>query len=285
MMFRRIIQIILCCLLYVPLQAIPSSWVGSDSLFHQPGLNSPSARTASVIESALQHYSTPGTAVRILPHAGENRTLPFLLALALLFIVALLKLVYARYFHNLMGIFTSFQISKRQMREQLDMDARASVWFTLLFFLSLAFVLFQIIPAGQIHPWLQHPLKGYLFCLLLSVLVWSLRFLLLWLFAWIFDGRDEVKPYIFSTRLSNEFLGMVWTPICLILICGPEPFKKPFIMLALFCGLAILLFNYITNLKRLRNMFGASFVHFLLYLCAFEILPVAVLVKMFRYGF
>ena len=56
-------------------------------------------------------------------------------------------------------------------------------------------------------------------------------------------------------------------------------------MLALFCGLAILLFNYITNLKRLRNMFGASFVHFLLYLCAFEILPVAVLVKMFRYGF
>lgn len=218
---------------------------------------------------------------RVTPRPASNKTYIFLLALFLLFIYAILKGSFGRYYDNLLGIFTSVQGSKRQIKEQLENDKLASIFFNLLFFMGLGYLLFEFIGTHWGGKFFMTPMV-YLYCFLASMSAVLLRSGLIYLLGWIFDSQKYAVQYLFSARLTNEFLGILLFPTCLLILVSSSYLHSSLIWISATLCLALFLLNYLRQFSLLRNLFRASFLHFLLYLCAFEILPVLLLIKWLR---
>lgn len=210
---------------------------------------------------------------------SENRTRAFLFALGLLFSFAILKLAFNRYFSNLWMVFTTLHTSKRHMKEQLENDNRASIWFYILFCATLAFLLFSLLQSKSVLSFTKQAYVQYLICFIAVFILVMARAILLSLLSWIYESSGSVKAYLFSNKLTYEFIGVILFPICVLLIVGTQSMQKPLWWLAvILCGF-LMLYDYVRNFSILRNLFRGNFIHFLLYLCAFEILPVLILIR------
>ena len=100
-----------------------------------------------------------------------------------------------------------------------------------------------------------------------------------------FPISREVSLYGFTIQTFNLFLGLLLIPFNLIIAFGPENIARPLIYVSLVViGLLLLLRSFRSVLIASRWV-SSSLFHFLLYLCAFEILPILLLIKVIgRFG-
>ncbi|MBK7764183.1 MAG: DUF4271 domain-containing protein [Bacteroidetes bacterium] len=209
----------------------------------------------------------------------QNKTTAFFFTMGLLFCFAILKLAFSRYFSNLWMVFTTLHTSKRHMKEQLDNDQRASLWFFLVFCASLGFLLFKFLSNKPVFHFNQQVYLQYLICVAAIVILVKARAALLSLLAWIYEAGNWAQTYLFSNKLTHEFIGVLLFPLCILLITGPQNIQTPVLWFAIIlCG-TLMLYDYVRNFSILRNLFRGNFVHFLLYLCAFEILPILIIIR------
>ena len=121
---------------------------------------------------------------------------------------------------------------------------------------------------------------GWVFLICLGVaLAFLFKHILLFFIQSVFPIGKEIKLYSFSIMVFSIILGIVLLPINILAAFATEGLIK----IAIWGGLgAILAFYLFRSLRGLsigsRYIMSHSF-HFLLYLCAVEILPVVVLLK------
>ncbi len=216
------------------------------------------------------------------PRMAENKTTVFLLSLLLLFMFSLVRNIFPRYFANLFQLFTGFSSSKRHITDQLQNDNRASLWFYILFYVSAGFIVYQFVVGMSGIRFYPQWYINYLICVGFVLLLLSFRTGMIRLTGWIFKRSDYVEMYLFNTKLVNEFLGVVLFPLGILILISSGKIQHSLMILAGILCLLLFLYGYVRNIPVLRNLFRISFVHFLLYLCAFEVLPVLILIKMIR---
>jgi hypothetical protein len=210
----------------------------------------------------------------------NNKTGTFFLALAFLFILSLLKHGFPSYFNNLFSIFTTIGTSKRHMKEQLENDSRASVGFYILYIISLSFVVFTALETYS-DTFKAHPKYIiYLVSLVCVISLLGVKSLLIKIVAWIFQQQEAEKQYSFNSTLVNEFAGMLLFPICILMLLLTGKTKLVLLIIALIVLSILIIYKYLKNIKILNNLLRLNFIHFLLYLCAFELLPTLVLTKL-----
>ncbi len=213
---------------------------------------------------------------------GDNKTGRFFLALAFLFLLAIVKQLFPKYVNNLFAVFTEFTVSKRQMKEQLENDTRASLGFYMLYVISLGFVIYTAIVA---YTNLEFQFsKLYLFLGSLGGIFLILLFKtgITQLLSWIFEKQEIVQQYLFNNTIVNEFAGMILFPICILLLIASPKIGTFLLLMSLGILIILLIYKYIRNFRTINNLLRLDFVHFLLYLCAFEILPLLVLFKLIK---
>ena len=109
--------------------------------------------------------------------------------------------------------------------------------------------------------------------------VYLVRHLFLSIVSKSFPIEKEVSLYGFTIQSFNLFIGILLIPMNLIIAFGPENIAVPLIYVTLvIIGLLILLRSFRGLLISSRWISGNLF-HFFLYLCAFEILPILLLIK------
>ncbi|GBL36237.1 hypothetical protein EMGBS15_18320 [Filimonas sp.] len=211
-----------------------------------------------------------------------NKTGVFLFAILLSFLFSLVRLIFPRYFLNLFQLFTGLSSSKRHIKDQLESDNRASLWYYILFFISTGFIVYQfvaVLSGMRFHP---HWFVNYLVCTIMVLALLGFRTGMIRLTGWIFKRSDYVQIYLLNTKLANEFLGLILFPLCILILISSGKIQHNLLTLSGVLCILLFLYNYLRNIPVLRNLFRISFVHFLLYLCAFEVLPVLILIKMIR---
>lgn len=114
----------------------------------------------------------------------------------------------------------------------------------------------------------------------LSILgIYLIRHLFLKLIGGSFPIQKEVSLYGFTIQSFNLFIGIMLIPMNLIIAFGPEKTAIPFIYISvIILGVLYLLRSFRGILISSRNI-SSNFFHFFLYLCAFEILPILLLIK------
>ena len=180
--------------------------------------------------------------------------------------------------HNLFAVFFRLSLKQKQMREQLLQSPLPSLLLNLLFFFSgglyITFLLlhFNLLPG--ISFWLL-----FLYCTAGLSVLYLVKLLVLTLSGWVFNMRTAMDTYSFIIFLVNKLLGICLLPL-LLFIAFSQPVVVSVVIVLSWCLIFLLFFyRYITAFNAVRKEIKVSRIHFFLYLCAFEIIPLLLIYK------
>jgi hypothetical protein len=218
---------------------------------------------------------------RIMPHEFKDKSFDFLALLLLITFIGVFRMANPSYFRNLFRAFRNPTLSTRQLKEQLRQDSPASLTMDLIFCISLGLYLYYAIT--HIHS--QRILNDYpvvviiLALILLLIVVYMVRFMFLKFTGWVFNIAEITDNYTFNVFLINKILGIAIIPFTIILAFG----EGQWVQASLFLSFLLIAILFLNRYLRSGVVFGYfikfSKFHFFMYLCASELLPLAVLMK------
>lgn len=202
----------------------------------------------------------------------------FYLLCGILFFVGVVFRTSPRYFNNLFGLLFRSGFRQKSIRDQLVQNKLTSLGLNLLFFLAGGMFIYLFVRGKGVltlSPWYVD--VGLCFSFL--VVIYVLKFFCIKAGGWIFSSRELAGQYVFIIFFVNKIAGLFLLPIIMVLWLG-NPLLYPFFstLSLLMLGLLVL-YRYYMILPLVRTKSGISAFHFFLYLCAFEILPIVLLVK------
>ncbi len=219
---------------------------------------------------------------RIKLHPFRDRSSDFLMILVLIAFIGIFRLANPSYMRNLFRAFRNPTLSTRQLKEQLRQDSAASLTMDLIFCISMGLYLYFTL--NHIHNKniiLEYPtiiiLLGFM---LLFVVIYVVRFLFLKFTGWVFNISEITDNYTFNVFLINKILGLSLIPFTIILAFG----QGQWVQASLFLSFLVIAILFLNRYLRSGVVFGYfikfSKFHFFMYLCASELLPLAVLMKL-----
>jgi len=97
--------------------------------------------------------------------------------------------------------------------------------------------------------------------------------------GWALRLEGVTNQYIFNVFLINKIIGVILLPFIMLLAFGNPALAQPVIIVS-FIAVGILLINrYTRSWQVFGSFFQYSKFHFFTYLCASELLPLALLMK------
>ncbi len=209
----------------------------------------------------------PGTPRFSDPLGSEWVTAMLLLVVVLL---AYTNVASPKKWRLLWGAFFTLRLGRQVMREDIDLQDRTLIG--LLFAGLLVVSLF----AYQATVLLGVPGTGLVvFARLLAGVVGVMvgQFLLLWLVGVLFRGDGGLQEYLYTLVLITVMLGMVLLPVALLM--AYQPGMRPYLLpVGLLLMVAMVLYRWVRAVV-IGVGEGVPPRHVFLYLCAAEMLPVA----------
>ncbi len=201
----------------------------------------------------------------------------FYLLVGVVFLLAFIRVSFSKYFRNLFLLFFQTSLRQKQTRDQLLQDNLASLLTNLLFIVSAGLYITLLI---QYKHWIQAPFwwlaAGSAGVLLLTYLV---KYLFLLFSGWVFNTREAAGSYVFVVFLVNKVLGVMLIPFLLVLAFSDTLVIE--VSTTICAGLVgiLLLYRYWVSYTAVRNKLKVNPLHFFLYLCAVELLPLILIYK------
>ena len=112
-----------------------------------------------------------------------------------------------------------------------------------------------------------------------ALFVYLTRHLVMRILARIFPVTKEVNHYNFNIIVFNIIVGLFLIPINLFLAFGPEVLFTPLLYGTLFILIGLYIFRQLRGTLIVSHLILQNIFLFFVYLCAVEILPLAVLLK------
>ncbi len=226
----------------------------------------------------LKVKETPYGTSKIRP--WQNKTSDFYTLLGLVLFLGVIRLIDPRYFTGLWDAYLNTGSGSKTQRDKLEQSTLPNILMNVFFvfaFGSYVFYLFRSLsPGGQTAP---------AYAMLLPVwaggvaLVYITKYLIIRFSGWAFDIEGVTDTYLFNVFLINKLLAIALIPFTVILAFQNTAWASVATVLSFILILALFISRYVKSWKVLGSFFHYSKFHFFTYLCASEIMPLAVLTK------
>ncbi|KAA5537239.1 DUF4271 domain-containing protein [Taibaiella lutea] len=221
------------------------------------------------------------------PHKTTDRSFDFLIILLLITAIAVFRFSNPTYFKNLFRAFRNQTLSARQLKDQISQNSAAGLAMDLVFCISMALYLYYAIAHLQHNNFISRYSDGIILLaiVLLFSAVYVIRYLFLKFTGWVFNISEITDNYTFNVFLINKIMGILIIPFTIVLAFG----QGAWVQAALFLSLVFIVILFLNRYLRSGVVFGYfikfSKFHFFMYLCASELLPLAVLMKVIKQCF
>jgi hypothetical protein len=221
------------------------------------------------------------------PHKTTDRSFDFLIILLLITAIAVFRFSNPTYFKNLFRAFRNQTLSARQLKDQISQNSAAGLAMDLVFCISMALYLYYAITHLQHNNFISRYSNGIILLdiVLLFSGVYVIRYLFLKFTGWVFNISEITDNYTFNVFLINKIMGILIIPFTIVLAFG----QGPWVQVTLFLSLVFIAILFLNRYLRSGVVFGYfikfSKFHFFMYLCASELLPLAVLMKVIKQCF
>lgn len=208
----------------------------------------------------------------------QSKDALFYTVIFLVFILGFIKNVFPKYFQNLFRLFFQTSLRQKQTKDQLEQDGQASLLINLFFLLSAGLFITLMI---QQYQWVDLPYwKLYAYATAVLAIIYLGKYLFVSFAGWVFNNSQSASSYLFLVAVVNRIMGVVLLPLTVIMAFAEAPIA--IIALTISFGVVTLLFfyRYIVSFGLLRSELQVNPFHFFLYLCAVEILPMALIYKL-----
>jgi hypothetical protein len=215
----------------------------------------------------------------------EGKELLFYSLIGILLLFAFLKTIFAKYVYDLFRLFFRRTLKQRQITEQLSQTPLPSLVFNVFFIftagLYLAFVLQHYGMQLKENFWMLT-----VYCSAGLGAIYILKFLSLKFTGWVLNLSAATDSYIFIVFIINKVIGIFLLPFLVLLAFTDDGIYQVAVILSL-CGIGCLFFyRFILTYSAVHNQLKVKPFHFLVYLVAFEIVPLLLIYKLlFRFLF
>lgn len=219
----------------------------------------------------------PGIYMIIDYRKAQSKDELFYLIAGVIFMLAFIKTAFPKYFKNLFLLFFQTSLRQKQTRDQLLQDNLASLLTNLLFIITASLYITLLV---EYRHWVQYAFwwlaAGSALLLLLTYLV---KYLFLLFAGWVFNTKEATSSYTFVVFMVNKVLGVILVPFLLVLAFAANTIIE--VSVTLSAGLLILLvaYRYWVSFTAIQHKLKVNALHFLLYLCAVELLPLVLIYK------
>jgi hypothetical protein len=213
------------------------------------------------------------------PFVPKDKDDAFYILGGMLLLLGIIRMAFSKYFADLIRLFTKTTIQQKSLREQLLQNRLASLLMNLFFFISAGAFLFQV---ASYKSWL--PVNGVwwqqlLMCVGLISSVYLVKYIGTAISGWLFGFKELAESYNFMVFLVNKVVGILLLPATIALALGAPDLQAIFLVASLFGVGFLFLYRYVLAVPLLRQHVRILPIHFFLYLCAFEIIPVLIVYK------
>ena len=210
---------------------------------------------------------------------GSGQDWEFWLSLFLLAFLAVIRFGYPKDFDELNQAFSNWGINQQLIRDLGVGIPFGTVLLNIFSSLVISFYVFLLLQQFKIvqiePPWLM---MIFSFTCVEAALL--LRYIVLKAAEIIFPFKKELKLYNFYEIEINRVLGICLFPL-MLLIAFSNPLLNSIALYTSFAVVAaMLLIRYIKGFNIGISYFGSHVIHFLLYLCALEIAPVLIIIRL-----
>ncbi|MEI8279916.1 MAG: DUF4271 domain-containing protein [Bacteroidota bacterium] len=219
------------------------------------------------------------------PHLMNDKTADFYLLLFLCLMLGLIRLSDFRYFQSLWRAFWNPSLSSRQLKDQMESSSLSNLLMNIFFTMSGGAYIFYVV--GLLVPQRHGSIPPSLLIIMLvlgMMLIYLTKFAMIKFSGWAFKVEGITESYLFNMFLINKIIGIVLLPFIILFAFADAAYTGPIIIVS-FIAIGILVVNrYTRSWKVFGSFFQYSKFHFFTYLCASELLPLAVLMKLFVQG-
>ena len=198
---------------------------------------------------------------------------------ALLLFFALAKNTFSRYLDDLFRVFFRTTLKQRQTREQLMSAPLPSLLFNILYALSAALFITLLLRHFRLGDdynfWIL-----YAYSIAGLIIIYTVKFLALKLFGWILGVVEATNTYIFIVFTTNKIIGILLLPFIVGLAFTDKTFYEVVFSLSLCLVAALFVYRFYLSFVSVRKQLTINFFHFLLYILAFEIIPLLLINKL-----
>lgn len=196
-----------------------------------------------------------------------------------LFTFSWLKLVYEKFIVQIVGAMVNYQVSLRLFRERNVLFKNISLGLNFTFALNCGLFIFYVVDLFRMEQVLPYKFLSMLVYTLGIALIYSIKSGVCKFLGYVFLVKDEFDEYIHNVRVYNKNIGLFLFPVIIVypFIIGPA---KPYVIYAGFLIIGTLILLRIHRGFQIIMKKGVSIFYLILYLCAIEILPVLLLIKL-----
>ena len=110
--------------------------------------------------------------------------------------------------------------------------------------------------------------------------IYFIRHISLYLLGIVFPVSKQTGLYSFTIMVFNHFIGILLIPINLFLALGPLEYRYYILVFSIFLLVSLYLMRTFRGIFIVSEYFIDRFFQIIIYLCAFEIIPILILWKM-----
>jgi hypothetical protein len=208
--------------------------------------------------------------------ASEWMVFVFLLGF---FLLAWVRNEYPRRYARLLKSFVSKQSMFQVMREELVYSHRASIALTIVFVFSSSLFL-TLLGMYVGYSWEFSVEKHHQFFIWVAFIlsIYTIRWVISGMTALLIGDTNYIKTHLFLISTNNKVIGLVLLPISLFSAYLSIGTGRIIIFIGLFLWALIFIYRILKEIVLARG-FKIPLLYFILYLCAFEISPILIGLK------
>lgn len=237
------------------------------------------AAAAVFIKSHPQFRAAePSLRLRELERRPPEKEWIFYLIVGLLLFLSLVRLAFPKYVNDMFRVFFNTSMRQKQLRDQLIQEPLPSIFLNLFFVVSGGLYLFLILSptalAATYHTWTL--LGG---CMALIASVYIVKFIVLYSLGWVFGKRDAAEAYLFVVFMVNKIAGMVLMPFSILLAFASADMRGTWLTASYVVLGILLLYRLARSYGIVHKTLRINQLYFLLFVIAFEVIPILLLYK------
>ena len=202
----------------------------------------------------------------------------FIYLFVMLGFFAWIRLYYGNILAQTVQASANFQVASRMFQDNSVLQKQLDNILYILYFLSIAFLLYYMERGLGKTPFGQEGAPLYLLNLALLAGLFFGRIVLVNLAGFLFNRLRIFREYLYNGFIFNKLMGMVMLPLLLLMVYTTGTIQRLFFWITL-AALALVILMRIARGVVFSFKKGVSIFYMFLYLCALEIIPLALFYK------
>lgn len=209
----------------------------------------------------------------------------FYIVLGLILFFGVMRFGNPRYFEYLLRAFRSPSLSAQQLKDQLGTSVLPNFLMNLFFVTSVGIYLYFVFKLIMPQRYAIYSPSLLIIVLIAGmVILYAGKYVILRFSGWAFNVHAVSNYYMYNVFLINKVIAVALLPFTILIAFAQTEVAIPAMIVSLFLIGLLFINRYMRSWQVLGSFFQYSKFHFFAYLCASEILPMALLTKLLIRG-